>query len=79
MLCRQDRLECSGQVGNKLTCCMHKKKGWLEVLVSVTSRSCDPAAQSVSFVRRLSGKMAYDSGSLLPHKVTAVNRDPEQE
>lgn len=44
--------------------------------MSVTSRPSDSAAHSVSFVPRLSGgEMVCDCGSLLPHKVTAVNRE----
>lgn len=42
--------------------------------MSVTSRPSDSAAHSVSFVPRLSGEMVCDCGSLVPHKVTAVNR-----
>lgn len=43
---------------------------------SVTSRPSDFATHSVSFVPRLSRReMVCDCGSLVPHKVTAVNRE----
>jgi hypothetical protein len=58
MLCRQDLLESSGQVGNKLTgtlaVCTRGTR-WLGVSASMTSRPSDSAAHSLSFVPGLSG------------------------
>lgn len=80
MLGRQDLLESSGQVGNKLTgtrvVCTRGPR-WLGMSASVTSRPPDSTAHSVSFLSQgsMGWEMVCDCGSLVPHKVTAVNRE----
>lgn len=79
MLCRQDLLESSGQVGNKLTGTLAagaRGTRWLGVSASVTSRPSDSAGLlCVLCPRAQRGGKWCVTGSLVPHKVTAVNRE----
>lgn len=57
-LCRQDLLEPSGQVGDKLVCPLAERirRKVARSVWSVTSRASNSATHSVSLVLRLSGE-----------------------